>query len=291
MLEAQHQKAAVPTRIRQNARTSVSKAHWTPEEDQLLLTNIKSGDRANWTELAPLFPGKTPQQISERWSKVVDPALVKGGWSPEEDEIIRQYVACNGTKNWTKLATLLPGRIGKQCRERWRNHLDPSNSKDPWTPEEDQKLIELHRQYGNKWVTIASFIPGRSDNHIKNRWNSTLKKREESNATVGYATPQKKGKKTIDPPNSVETLPKPDFDDILKPQLPPSTAWGMFTPQMENLTLAGERSPFLLGQSPLITCSPWLDVRRDAALFSPLLQQLDGKLNNDEGSRVIFSLD
>ena len=176
MAENHAPEALAPTRIRQKSTTVTSKAHWTPEEDQKLLQFLRSGDRANWTELVPHFQGKTAQQISERWSKVVDPALVKGSWTRQEDETIIEFVAQFGTRNWTKLAELLPGRIGKQCRERWRNHLDPGNSKEPWTPEEDQQLIQLHEQYGNQWVKISACMPGRTDNSIKNRWNSALKK-------------------------------------------------------------------------------------------------------------------
>lgn len=166
-----------PTRKQHKNRSYQKVTKWNQKEDSLLLSLVKNSHHISWTELAPQFPGKTAQQISERWSKVVDPSLIKGGWTREEDETITQYVAQHGVKNWTKLAKLLPGRIGKQCRERWRNHLDPSNKSGSWTKEEDDLLIKLHEEYGNSWVKIASFMEGRSDNCIKNRWNSTLKKR------------------------------------------------------------------------------------------------------------------
>jgi hypothetical protein len=107
----------------------------------------------------------------------VDPSLLKGSWTRQEDEIIRNFVARNGTKSWATLSGLLPGRIGKQCRERWFNALDPSIDRGPWTPEEDQLLIELHQKYGNHWTKIGELIPKRSDNAIKNRWHSALLKR------------------------------------------------------------------------------------------------------------------
>jgi hypothetical protein len=242
--------ALAPTRSRQKPTSGSLKARWSQAEDQQLLKLLRSGERANWTELAPHFPGKTPQQISERWGKVVDPALVKGSWTRQEDETIIEFVHQFGTKNWTKLADLLPGRIGKQCRERWRNHLDPGNNSQPWTAEEDLLLIQLHEQYGNQWVKIAGLIPGRSDNHIKNRWNSTLKKRDPTLA-VQCTTPQKRSRHRVETPSSIEQpLPKPSIDAVLSPTeqavATPTFGW---TPQLPG---------FDIGISPMIFGSPFM---------------------------------
>lgn len=260
MEESQQMNALAPTRIRQKPTNGSSRAHWTPDEDSRLRQLLNNIDRANWTELVPHFPGKTAQQISERWGKVVNPTLVKGSWTRQEDETIIEFVAQFGVKNWTKLADLLPGRIGKQCRERWRNHLDPGNSKEPWTEEEDQTLIKLHEQYGNQWVKIATMMPGRSDNNIKNRWNSTLRKRGIANVSVSYTTPQKKGKKRkIDTPSSAElVVPKPNLDEMSKqePVMIPTFGW---TPQMDAM------SPLMTDKSPCLM-SPFMR----NAMMSPL---------------------
>ena len=75
------------------------------------------------------------------------------------------------------MAKSLPGRIGKQCRERWHNHLDPKVSKRKWTVEEDSLIVKLHLVHGNRWCDIAKKVTGRTDNAIKNRFNSNLRKR------------------------------------------------------------------------------------------------------------------
>jgi hypothetical protein len=104
---------------------------------------------------------------------------VKGCWTREEDETIASFVSTNGDKDWAKLALLLEGRTGKQCRERYKNHLDTAVKHSTWTPEEDKLLMKLHQSFGNAWTKLATFFEGRTDNCIKNRWNSTVKKRLE----------------------------------------------------------------------------------------------------------------
>ena len=168
--------ALAPTRVRLQINNCTKKVRWTKEEDELLFRLLKDVDNPNWPFIAKNFPSKGTQQVTERWEKVLNPKLIKGSWTREEDQKIINFVSENGCKNWTQLAALLPGRIGKQCRERWRNHLDPNINHSMWTNEEDMMLIKLHEKFGNSWVKISQMMPGRSDNAIKNRWNSTLKK-------------------------------------------------------------------------------------------------------------------
>ena len=168
-----------PTRSRVRTQARSKNPNWTQEEDKFLSELISKQPEPKWQEIARYFPGKGAHQVADRWAKVLNPSLVKGSWTYDEDAQIVKWVSENGPKNWGALAALLPGRISKQCRERWHNHLSPNVNKNDWTPEEDQILIDRQKKLGNKWSQIAMDLPGRTDNAVKNRWNSSLKRRLE----------------------------------------------------------------------------------------------------------------
>ncbi|KAJ9533499.1 hypothetical protein QJQ45_026555, partial [Haematococcus lacustris] len=114
-------------------------------------------------------------------------AKVKGGWTPEEDELLRRLVQELGVGHWSPIARQLNlatgkddscGRIGKQCRERWNHHLRPGICKAAWSPEEELALVKAHRVLGNRWSDIARSIEGRSENSVKNVWFATLRRRD-----------------------------------------------------------------------------------------------------------------
>jgi hypothetical protein len=246
--------AIAPTRVRDRANQCIKNVKWQKEEDALLMQIMSSADRPNYARLAGMFPGKTGQQVAERWDKVLNPALHKGSWTRAEDEIIISYVQKNGTKKWQKLCALLPGRIGKQCRERWRNHLDPGLNHSQWTEEEDERLIDLHRLYGNAWVKIALLMQTRSDNDVKNRWNSTLRKRE----------------RALDAPAPV-AMPSVDLSWWTEG---PGRAAGrsgseIETPDFEAGRAGPQSSPFIRIEPPLRFYSPVSSANRSEAEIGP----------------------
>ena len=143
-------------------------------------TNIQNTEinlpDANFTNINEVNPNKNSQIFTFRIIKRRAP------WSKKEDEALTELVNKYGKSNWTIIANEMglifqsKHRNGKQCRERWHNHLDPIVNKENWTEAEENILFNKHMEYGNKWSDISKYLPGRTDNSIKNHFYSKLRK-------------------------------------------------------------------------------------------------------------------
>jgi Myb superfamily proteins, including transcription factors and mRNA splicing factors len=157
----------------------INRGPWTDAEDQAILNGVKTYGK-QWTLIAEkMGTGRTEVQVRQRFVFSLNPTLKKGQFTDEEDQKIRDWVAEHGPKDWGKCANGPFGntRSAKQLRARWENHLKPNLNKAPWSPEEDQIIIQQFNKVGPKWTYIATLLPGRSNMAIKNRWHNSLKKR------------------------------------------------------------------------------------------------------------------
>eukprot|EP00903_Cladosiphon_okamuranus_P016537 g15256.t1 len=166
---------------------------WTPELTKRLRELVDElGPK--WSLIADKIPGKTATACMLHWRVGLNPNhLVKGSgtWTAEEDERLSKLVEVVGMK-WSDLARHIPGRIAKQCRERYLNHLDPSLRKDmPWTEDEEALLMRLCFAKQNQWAEICRQLHGRSYNDVKNRFNLIQRrnKRAQSGTPTTPSTP------------------------------------------------------------------------------------------------------
>ncbi|GMY12847.1 transcription factor myb59 [Fagus crenata] len=217
----------------------------------------------------------------------------KGPWTPEEDKLLSEYVNMHGEGRWSSVSRCTGlNRSGKSCRLRWVNYLRPGLKKGQLTPMEEGIVVEMHALWGNKWSTIARYLPGRTDNEIKNYWRTHFKKKDK------YSSKKKdKGIKTQKQPALMQEQEAQE-DDEMKRAI--SCADTYSDEQMSSDPAMGTQEMFLMYPTTSTLedqclsmmsqdVASWLDTIREEDFCFSLWNLDDPKGNMDYHQPTAFS--
>ena len=150
---------------------AIDRRKWTPEEDALLtmaMNNLQDVNETRWTEVAASVPGRSAKACRKRWVNGLNERLKKGTWTTEEDNRLREAIM-HLDSDWARIAEFVGNRSGDQCSKRWREVLDPTINKAPWTAEEDRLLVEFYHKHGSCWQVISTYLNNRRALQCRNR--------------------------------------------------------------------------------------------------------------------------
>ncbi|KAJ3439146.1 myb DNA-binding domain superfamily protein-related [Anaeramoeba flamelloides] len=178
---------------------------WDKDQDKKLISLVELHKEKQWEKVANEFDQKIDQiGCLLRYRKITNVTTKKGAWNSAEDQLLLRCVEKLGNTVWPQVSGLLPGRNPKQCRERWRNQLNPNINRGPFTKEEEELLIKKQAELGTRWSVLSTFFKGRPDNMLKNYWYSLQAQRKKRKNTT-----KKKRKPQTAPRKRKSSTPKP----------------------------------------------------------------------------------
>jgi hypothetical protein len=210
-------------------------ARWSSREDAILQAKVSElgGD---WYEISKFLPGRTPetcrgefhsierhkrrQENHETQQKTKRKNTAR--FTPEEDTALSQAVTQYGIRDCALIASFVPGRTARQCRDRWNSHLNPILNLLPWTPDKDDLLLQKYQELGHKWTRIAAFFPDRTDMQCKNRWHTLQRHHRKAQlappaqqpaAVLPAQSTQQSAQPPAAPQNGSESYSDDDFTD------------------------------------------------------------------------------
>jgi len=152
------------------SRPRRTRTYWTKDEDNILISAVEtfSGSPSQWSEIAKCLNGRSPKDCRKRWANGLNTSLKKGPWTADEDAKLRQAVLLY-KYDWASISKMVGHRSGDQCSKRWREVVDPSINKQPWSPEEDALLLRLFAKHGSAWQEIKEHFSNRRGLQCRNR--------------------------------------------------------------------------------------------------------------------------